>query len=469
LHFWQSFTRAEKTLVVVFLLSLPFIQPQVQGDGIGYYAYARSMLIDHNLNFEGDWKDAKTGDAVVVGRENGHVQWSHYTKIGHRVDHFSVGPAMLWAPFLVATHLAVLGLNHIGWAIPADGYSRPYLLTMAAATVLYGFMGLWFSFQLARSHFEERWAFLATVGIWFASSMPAYMYKDPSWAHAHSVFAGALFLWYWHRTLGKRTLFQWLILGLISGLMLDIYYANFVFLLAPLIESLMDALQAWQKPGRDFSAIRRILGLNVLFSVSAVVAFLPTLITRQIIFGNPFGMGLYTEWHWNWDHPAFLPILFSHNRGLVIWTPILLPAVAGLFVLRRREPKMGGIFLAIAAAYYALIATYPWWDGISSFGNRYFITLTPLYIVGLAAAFAGLASYWKDQHAAYRRAVAVTSLLVIWNLGLVYQWSTGLLPERGPVYWNEVVYNQFRVVPGQLARSVYVRFAGRGAGRGAEE
>lgn len=121
---------------------------------------------------------------------------------------------------------------------------------------------------------------------------------------------------------------------------------------------------------------------------------------------------------------------------------------------------VGGILLAIAGGYYALIATYPWWDGISSFGNRYFITLTPLYIVGLAAVFAAFARYWGDQRAAFRRMAALTALLVVWNLGLVFQWSTGLLPERGPVYWNEIIYNQFRVVPGQSVRALYGRFIG---------
>ena len=182
----------------------------------------------------------------------------------------------------------------------------------------------------------------------------------------------------------------------------------------------------------DFATIRRIILFNAVLTLTAVVAFLPTLITRQIIFGNPFGMGLYTEWHWNWDRPALLAILFSHNRGIVLWTPILIPAIAGLFLLRRRERMVGGILLAIAGGYYALIATYPWWDGISSFGNRYFITLTPLYIVGLAAVFAAFARYWGDQRAAFRRMAALTALLVVWNLGLVFQWSTGLLPERGP-------------------------------------
>src|SRR5207253_4454468 len=129
-------------------------------------------------------------------------------------------------PFLLVTHLIVLSVNHLGVHISANGYSRPYLVAMAVATASYGFAGLYLAFGLARRYVEERWAFLATLGVWFASSLPVYMYFNPSWAHAHCVFAVGLYLWYWHRTREDRTLRQWLILGLISGLMLDVYYPN---------------------------------------------------------------------------------------------------------------------------------------------------------------------------------------------------------------------------------------------------
>lgn len=453
-------TRAEKVLIVVFLCTLPFIQPQVRGDGIGYYAYVRSMLINHNLSFDGDWKNPNTRDAVVAGYENGHILWSHYTKTGHRVDHFAIGPAMLWSPFIAAAHVGVLAANKMGAHVAADGWSRPYLAALAVATAIYGFLGLWFSFQLAREFFDESFALAATFAIWFASSLPAYMYVDPSWAHADSVFASAIFLWYWHRTLGRRTAGQWAILGALAGLMLDVYYANFVFLIAPLAESALELRGKWRESGGPFAALQKFAANNLVLAATAFVAFIPTLVTRQIIFGNPLGMGLYTQEHWNWDHPAFWGILFSLKRGLAIWTPALIPAIVGLFLVPKRDKGLGGIFLGIAAAYFALIAAYPWWDGISSFGSRYFITLTPLYVMGLTAAIAAFVSRWREARAGMRRVVAVMAILIIWNLGLLYQWSTGLLPINGPVSWQEIVYNQFRVVPGNLPHSIYSQFLG---------
>ena len=98
-------------------------------------------------------------------------------------------------------------------SVKADGFSLPYLLAGALATALYGFLGLCVSFGLARRYVGDTWAFLATLGMWFASSLPVYLYFNPFYSHAHSVFAAAVFLWYWQRTRPQRSLAQWAILG----------------------------------------------------------------------------------------------------------------------------------------------------------------------------------------------------------------------------------------------------------------
>src|SRR6202021_364730 len=46
------------------------------------------------------------------------------------------------APFLGAVRGAVVVVNWLGARVPPDGYSRPYLITMAVTTALYGFVGL---------------------------------------------------------------------------------------------------------------------------------------------------------------------------------------------------------------------------------------------------------------------------------------------------------------------------------------
>jgi hypothetical protein len=448
----ESLSRSEKILILLFFLTIPFVQPQVRDDGIGYYAWARSLILDHNLQFESDWKDKPLLMPLLTERnkEGRIIAVTHYTKTGHIENYFPIGPAMLWAPFLVLTHLAVLAAHHFDRSLVADGYSRPYLMTLAFATALYGFLGLWLCFRLARSYFEERWAFWATVGMWFASALPAYMYVDPAWSHAHSVFSVALFLWYWNRTRGKRTGKQWLVLGMTSGLMLDVYFANGVFLLAVLLESFRAYRQALRERAHNAGAIGNLLRSHLKYAAGALIAFLPTLAVRQVIFGNPLGLGNYANMPWNWTSPALWSVLFSRSHGALIWTPILIPAVIGLILFTRQEPQTGGMLLGGAAAYYYLIAVLPWWHGSVAFGSRYFISLTPIFVVGLSAVFSAIAQWMGNEQAAQRRIIFVTVLLAVWNIGLLFQWGTGMIANMG----DDVVYNQFRVVPGELLHAV---------------
>jgi hypothetical protein len=459
--YWRKLSRWERYLVILFLFTLPLVNPWVRGDGVGYYAYARSVLIQGNLNFQNDWRAAnKTFSAHRVD-DTGRVRPDQYTSTGHLDNHFTVGPSILWAPFLVAAHLGVRAYDGLGGHVPADGFSRPYIYAMGFATALYGFLGLWISFRLARKYIEERWAFLATLGIWFASSLPVYMYFNPSWSHAHSAFTVALFLWYWDRTRGRRTVGQWILLGAIAGLMMDVYYPNVVLLLAPLVESVVDYGRTWRGRLKPRSELGRLFLGNLMFGITAVVAFVPTLITRWIIYGSPFSTGYENVGPWHWTSPLLGTVLFSSDHGLFSWTPILILAVAGLFVLLWRDRELGGILLAVTLAFYFLIASYPDWDGISSFGNRFFVSLTPIFILGLAETFDAFAKIWKDRRGALMRAAGVTALLIVWNWGFIFQWGMHLISERGPISWEEMVYNQFRVVPGQLFGSVRQYMANR--------
>jgi hypothetical protein len=139
-------------------------------------------------------------------------------------------------------------------------------------------------------------------------------------------------------------------------------------------------------------------------------------------------------------------VLFSSDHGLLTWTPIILFAALGLLVVLRRDRQLGAILITILLAYYYLIACSPNWDGLSSFGNRYFLPLTPIFIIGLAGTFTALEEFWNAQRAKLL-AYGATAILIVWNLGFIFQWGTHLVPARGPISWQDMVRNQFTAVP----------------------
>ncbi|HEV2289476.1 MAG TPA: glycosyltransferase family 39 protein [Candidatus Acidoferrales bacterium] len=460
----SKLSRYEKILILIFAFSLPLVNPWVRGDGVGYYAYARALVVNHNLQFEQDWLHANPSFSSGRVDATGKLRADQLTRTGYVDNHFSIGPALIWIPFLAVTHFAVSIAHRLGAGIPADGFSWPYVGTMAIVTALAGFLALFISFRLARKYFSERCAFLATLGIWFASSLIVYMYFNPSWSHAHSAFVVALFLWYWDRTRGTRSLRQWILLGLIAGLMLDMYYPNAMFLLVVVAEMAGTAASILPKNSPERLAnLASLISRGFVFSVALLIAFLPTLITRWIIYGSPFDMG-YTEVHvWSLAHPLFGQVLFSSDHGIFSWTPILLLASIGIFFLLRRDHQLGAALLLSSLAFYFLIATYPDWDGISSFGNRFFVSLTPIFVLGLAALLSAWEKVLNNGRAAISSAAALVALLIAWNLGLLFQWGMHLIPDRGPISWSAMASNQFHAVPEDLSRSLERYFTHRHA------
>jgi hypothetical protein len=448
-------------LAVLFVLSLPIVNPWVRGDGVGYYAFARALLINHNLRFEPDWLSANPSFRHGRLAASGKILPSQYTRTGHLDNHFTVGPAILWGPFLSVAHAAVLLADRMGAKIAANGFSRPYLWTMALATAAYGFAGLLLAFDLARRYVEERWAFLAVVGIWFASSLPVYMYFNPSWSHALSAFAVALFIWYWHRTRGARSLMQWCLLAAAAGLMMNVYYPNVIFLLLPGMEAAADYFRA-TGPGEDAPREWRILlASHALFLCLTALMLAPTFLTRWIIYGNPFETGYPPVQTWAWGSPALGAVLFSADHGMLSWTPILVPAIAGLLLLYRRDRLFAcGLLLSFAAFTY-FIASYPDWDGISSFGNRFFVSLTPAFVLGLAMVLEGFGRAWHRRGRSFAAATGAIAVLILWNLGFLFQWGTQMIPARGPISWGKMVHNQYAVVPERITQGLEAYFLHR--------
>jgi hypothetical protein len=442
---------AERALLLLFLISLALLNPWIRGDGVGYYAFARAPLIEHSLNFEHDYMDANPSFREPHLDEHGQPKQMFRTRTGHLENHFTVGPAMLWTPFLLLAHAGVLVARALGSSVAADGFSAPYRLAMAFGTAFWGFLGLLLAFRLARQYVGDLWALLATVAIWWASSLPVYMYFNPSWSHAHSAFAVSLFVFYWHETREDRSWRQWFVLAVIAGLMLNVYYANAMLLVILVVEALRDYAAAFRASAVPKRNVLQLFAKHLAFVMVTLLCLMPTFVTRQIVYGSAFETGYGSVQNWAWRSPHFLAVLFSAEHGLFSWTPLLLLSTIGLVLFSWRQPRVGAPLLAAALAFYIFIACYPDWAGISSFGNRFFVSLTPLFILGLSVLLERAATLFRTQRLAVVASSIILAAFVLWNAAFMFQWGEHLIPPRGPISWSQMIRNQFQVVPRQLA------------------
>ena len=196
--------------------------------------------------------------------------------------------------------------------------------------------------------------------------------------------------------------------------------------------------------------LSQLLSRHFAFAITLLICMLPTFIAHYIVYGGAFETGYVHISDWYWKSPYLFSVLFSSDHGLLSWTPILLFALIGLVAFWRSVPRVGALFIAAVLAFYYFMASYPDWDGISSYGNRFFVSLTPLFILGLAVFLERFTRIFRTRRAALWAASVFLACFTFWNAGLIFQWGTHLIPARGPISFPQMIRNQFLVVPRQI-------------------
>src|SRR6266478_9728428 len=70
---------------------------------------------------------------------------------------------------------------------------------------------------------------------------------------------------------------------------------------------------------------------------------------------------------------------------------------------------------------------------------------------GRRVLLARVAGLFRSQRAAVAAVFVVLAAFMLWNAAFMFQWGEHLIPPRGPISWSEMIHNQFRVVPRQMA------------------
>jgi len=417
-------TRRPWWLIGAWLIGLILLfKPWVHGtDPVGYYSWLRSMVFDGDLDTTDEY--AHYGDdmqAIVLPGPTGYNR-----------NPYSVGTSILWSPFFLVTHL-VRQLS----GMSGDGYETEYVFAVGLASAWYALLGLWLSYRIAADLFGARVAAWATLGIWWSTPLLFYMYSHPLMSHANDAFVNAVFVFTWHRTQPDRSPQGWLWLGGALGLAALVRAQNVLLVALPLTEVTLAYLA--RRPLRAHSWPRVESALR--FGLAASVVFLPQLMTWWQTYGTLLPGNPYAADTFDFTSPHFFSVLLSSDRGLFVWSPLVALAIFGLLIYRRRlDSTMAlGLTLAWLAQVY-LVGSWSAWSGGASFGQRFMVNGTVIYILGLAALLAEI-----------RKRVTWTAIglsllaCAIWNLLLIAQYIVELIPRSGAVDVGQMIVNQFRV------------------------
>ena len=330
--------------LVGFLGHALIVGKTVYGDGVYYYAWLRSVVVDGDINFANDYAALGASQQLTANGLLGNI--------------YSVGPALLWSPQFLWIHRL---LN-------SDGFALPYQLTVGITSIFYALFGLLLLYRTLAKFFSKTTAVLTVITIAFATNLFFYGSLDAVNSHALSFFAASLFL-----ALLKQPNTQPLLLGASVGLLALIRPQDTLFglLLLPRVNR------------------KTILAI----ATGAILAFLPQLLAWQTLYGK-FWVSPYLDrgYGFNFLQPHLVEVLFSPKSGLILWTPVIAVALVGLFLKGFPKPLNRWFILLLIFLQLYLVASWTtWWQG-ESYGGRMFISLLPLLSLGLATVFTRLRS-----------------------------------------------------------------------------
>lgn len=389
----------------------------IRSDGFSYYVYLPSWFIYHDTTLSAVARDCCGGDFpgfTAIVRWPASRRW---------VNAHPIGVAVMQAPFFVAAHALTRWSN-----LSPDGFSLYYQHAAGLSGLAWIVAGLWVLRDLLRRHFTDRVTAATLVSVLLGTNLYHYATYDTSYSHPYAFFLFAALLNLterWHRAGERRAV----LLGLTAGLIVLTRHTNALALIVFPLYGVVDRRtfrDARRRLWQDRAAVGRAVAL-------AIAVVLPQLVLYYRATGHVV-VSSYGDLWFDFASPHVYGVLFSVQKGVFFWSPILLMALAGLLIARGAVRAF-----VLPSLLYLAINTYliaSWWDWQfgASYGHRGFVDGLPMFSLGLATVYSRAAG-----HAVARRVVgAAVCAAIALSLFQMLQYWNGVLP------FSDTTWEQYR-------------------------
>ena len=255
------------------------------------------------------------------------------------------------------------------------------------------------------------------------------------------MFAVALFLYTWHQTRGRESVRRWPLLGATAGLMSLVRWQNVLFVVFPAADAIVGLSRSFgagrHAPANETTSettpddngpaaghLTPHLVRYAAFAGAFIVVFSPQMVFWKVVRGGFFAMPAAAH-DTAWLSPQLADVLFSPDRGLFSWTPLLLLASIGLLFFARRQPYFGSLLIAALALQIYINSTVGW--GGHGFGARRFTNCALIFAIGLAALL-----QWLRSRPALVPALLLAAFVLVNGFAMLGM-QTGTLPPSGAI------------------------------------
>jgi hypothetical protein len=365
----------------------------VKHDVISYYGYLPAAIIYKDLSFHfTDNNRAFFHDKIWVAKAPN----------GGRYLKMTMGLSFMYAPFFLAGH----AFAYITGAEP-NGFSTPYMFFLQFSSLFYMLLGLIILRRLLLRHFHDWISALVLFALVFGTNLFYYTTKEAAMPHAYNFFLFALFIWItikWHE---QHRLKYALALGLIFGLISLIRPSNALIAIFFMLYDVKSFRELGKRPIVFIQHWHHIL--VIIFS--AFLVFLPQFLFWKANTGS-WLLYSYGDEGFFFTNPQIINGLFSYRKGWLLYTPLMIFALAGIFLLVRKQKQFFAPILVFTVLnIYVVYSWWCWWYG-GSFGSRPMIDSYAM----LAIALAGFIDWFAVSRV--RKTVAIVIVLILSGYGV---------------------------------------------------
>lgn len=330
----------------------------IQTDGTGYYAYLPAIFIYKDLNFR------FFDDIASKNYHPNHAYDYRYFYNNTPVNKYYAGTSLAIMPFFLIAH----GISLLSGS-PADGYSYFYMVMISLAAIFYLGLGLVFlkKILLNMKGSGEKLVSFILILIVFGTNLFYYVVEEPSMSHVYSFGFITWFIWLSIRYFQQPGRRRVIIMAAVFAVIILIRPVNgLVILLLPFAAG----------GSQEFINGFRFIFRNYVWLITSLIVFLAIISIQPAIYKLQTGSFIiysYGKEGFNFLSPHISDFLFSYRKGLFVYTPVFLVALAGGYYLYK-ENRMRFFSLAgfLVILIYILSSWWQWYYG-GSYSQRVMI------------------------------------------------------------------------------------------------
>ena len=329
---------------------------EISWDITTYYLYLPFTFIYHDIGI----RNHEVIDKIWDKYKPSSTQYQIYKlENGNWTINYTAGFAILHAPFFFIGHLWALNSHY-----PADGFSFPYQFCVANGVMLYIFLGLFMIRKVLLRLISPVITALTLILLLFGTNYFSEAYNGYLQPHAILFTGYAILLFYtikWHETPHKKYI---IIAGFVMGLMVLARPSEIVCIFIPMFWNVYNKESFKQK----LLLIRQYRSHFGLLLLAAFIPFIPQIIYWKVVTGQWLFFSYQHTEGFDFDSPHIINALFSFKSSLLIYSPIIIFPIIGIFLLKKYNKN---IFLPVTVyllANFYLLSSWPgWWN------TRYFV------------------------------------------------------------------------------------------------